>query len=248
MTWVKYIIIIADLLPSINLPYTIVTTTYPGAAPEEVEMTVTKPVEQAMASISNIKNLKSTSRENMSMVTLEFTASANMDSAIIEMRENLDRIMTYMPDKVGNPIIIKLNPDMMPVMVVSVAVEGQRISQSSKFIEKNIIPELESVEGIASVNPSGLVQKEIHIKLNQQNINQINQKLASLISSIQGHTGNNNQSDATGYKVPGIGFSPSGFGAMNPGGNISKGSSGISSLNISDLSEIKNILLARGDF
>ncbi len=86
-----------DLLPDMNLPYAVVMTTYPGASPEEVETTVTKPVEQAMSTISNISHVSSSSRENASTVILEFEQTANMDSATIEMRENLSQISGYSP-------------------------------------------------------------------------------------------------------------------------------------------------------
>ncbi len=99
-----------DLLPEMNLPYAIVYTTYAGASPEEVETTVTRPVEQAMATISNIENVTSVSSENVSTVVLEFSQSANMDAVTIEMRESLDQIEGYWDDSVGSPIIMKLNP------------------------------------------------------------------------------------------------------------------------------------------
>ena len=117
-----------DLLPDMNLPYAIVYTTYIGASPEEVETTVTRPIEQAMATISNIENISSTSSENLSMVILEFAQTANMDSITVDMREKLDQIEGAWSDSVGNPIIMKLNPDMMPVMVA--ALEGGDLSQS----------------------------------------------------------------------------------------------------------------------
>ena len=74
-----------DLLPSMNLPYAMVMTTYPGASPEEVEEIVTRPVEQTMATVSNISNVQSVSSENVSTVILEFDQTANMDSVTIEM-------------------------------------------------------------------------------------------------------------------------------------------------------------------
>lgn len=173
----------ADLFPSLNLPYALVSTTYIGASPEEVEMVVTKPIEQSMSSIGNIKSVRSVSRENMSMVILEFTQTANMDAAVIEMRESLDMIKAYMPDGVGSPIIMKLNPDMMPVMVLSAAVEGQKINESSRFLENNIIPELESVEGIASVSAAGLLDNEIHVILREEKIEEINKQIMQALMS-----------------------------------------------------------------
>ena len=95
----------ADLLPNINLPYVIVMTTYVGASPETVEMVVTKPIESAMATVSNIENISSVSSENYSLVTMEFAQSADMDSVSLEIRESLDQIKSYWDDSVGNPII-----------------------------------------------------------------------------------------------------------------------------------------------
>ena len=123
-----------DLLPDMNLPYAVVMTTYPGASPEEVETTVTKPVEQAMSTISNISHVSSSSRENASTVILEFEQTANMDSATIEMRESLDQISGYWPDTVGNPIIMKLNPTMMPVMIPAVSVDGAEPAETTRVI------------------------------------------------------------------------------------------------------------------
>lgn len=112
-----------DLLPNINLPYVIVMTTYVGASPEAVETVVTKPVESSMATVSNIESINSVSSENYSMVIMEFAQSTNMDSVSLEIREKLDQIKSYWDDSVGSPIIMKLNPDMMPVMVAAI---GQR--------------------------------------------------------------------------------------------------------------------------
>ena len=113
-----------DLLPNMNLPYAMVMTSYPGASPEEVEMTVTKPIEQVMATVSNIKTIQSSSSENFSTVILEFDQTSNMDSVTIEMRENLDQIKGYWPEGVANPIIMKLNPSMMPVLIAAVSADG----------------------------------------------------------------------------------------------------------------------------
>ena len=137
-----------DLLPSMELPYALVMTTYQGASPEEVETTVTKPVEQAMATISNIKQVASSSSENMSVVYMEFEGDANMDSAALDMREKLDMIKGYWPDKVGNPTIMKLNPDMMPVLVTAIDSDNKDMSEISKLIKDKVSPGVEAVEGL----------------------------------------------------------------------------------------------------
>lgn len=183
---VSFMNMTTDLLPSLNLPYAIISTTYIGASPEEVETVVTRPIEQSMASLSNIKNINSISQENMSLVILEFNSNVNMDSALIEMRENLDIIMAFMPDEVGTPILLKLNPDMMPIMVLSVAVEGMEISQSSQFISDNILHEFESIEGVASVSVSGLVDSSIHVIIRDERVQEINENLALILGGMGG--------------------------------------------------------------
>ena len=171
----------ADLLPSINLPYVIVMTTYPGANPETVEMAVTKPVEQSMATVSNIENISSISADNYSMVILEFAQTADMDSVSLEIRENLDQITGYWDDSIGSPIIMKLNPDMMPVMVAAVGVEGMTNAEITDYANDELIPELESIEGVASVDASGLVEESVHVIIRQDKIDAINEQVFGYI-------------------------------------------------------------------
>lgn len=159
-----------DLLPSINLPYALVMTTYPGASPEEVEEIVTRPIEQTMATVSNINDIQSVSSENASTVILEFDQTANMDSVTIEMRESLDQISGYWPDAVGNPLIMKLNPDMMPILITAVSAKGDNAAEVSKIIENEVIPEVESVEGVASVMATGTVEETVEITLNEEKV------------------------------------------------------------------------------
>jgi len=172
-----------DLLPSISLPYVIVMTTYPGASPETVEMAVTKPVEASMATISNVESISSTSNENYSMVIMEFAQSANMDSASLEIRESLDQIKSYWDDSIGNPIIMKLNPDMLPVMVAAVGMEGMDTAEISDYTTDYLIPELESIEGVASASASGLLEESVHVLIREDKIAAVNEKVFGAIDS-----------------------------------------------------------------
>lgn len=166
-----------DLLPDMTLPYALVMTTYPGASPEEVETVVTRPVEQAMATISNIENVTSVSSENVSTVILEFAQSANMDAVTIEMRESLDQIEGYWDDTIGSPIIMKLNPDMMPVMVAALEAGDMTSAELTDFVEGKILPELESIEGVASVTPSGNVEEQVRVVIRQEKIDEVNRQI-----------------------------------------------------------------------
>ncbi len=166
-----------DLLPSMNLPYAIVMTTYQGASPETVEMAVTKPIEQSMATVTSIENVSSVSQENVSLVILEFAETANMDSATIEMRENLDLIGSYWDDSVGKPIIMKLNPDMMPVMVAAVECGGMEDTEVTDFVSSHVEPELESIAGVASVTTTGTVTEDVDVLIREDKIADMNQKV-----------------------------------------------------------------------
>lgn len=171
-----------DLLPNMNMPYAIVMTSYPGASPEEVETVVTKPVEQAMATVSNINAIQSTSSENMSTVMLEFVQTANMDSATIEMREMLDQIKGYWPDTVASPIIMKLNPSMMPVLIAAVSSENENPANTSRVIEEKVLPDIESVEGVASVTTYGGIEETIQITVNEKKIDNLNGKVTAKLN------------------------------------------------------------------
>ena len=172
-----------DLLPNISLPYVIVMTTYVGASPETVEMVVTDPVESSMATISNVKNISSVSSENFSTVIMEFEQSADMDSVSLEIRESLDQIKSYWDDSVGNPIIMKLNPDMLPVMIAAVGVDGMTNAEISEYTLEEIIPRLESIEGVASASATGLLDENVNVIIRQEKIDAINEQVFGSIDN-----------------------------------------------------------------
>lgn len=170
-----------DLLPGISLPYVIVMTTYPGASPETVEMAVTKPVEASMATVSNIEEIRSVSSENYSLVILEFAQSTDMNAVSLEIRENLDQIKSYWGDSVGNPIIIKMNPDMLPVMIAAVGGVDMTEAEVSEMTQNTVIPELESIEGVASASAVGLVEESVNVIIRQEKIDAINEQVFGYI-------------------------------------------------------------------
>lgn len=179
----------ADLLPDIDLPYLVIMTTYPGASPEEVEMVVTKPIEQVVATTSNIKNINSISQDNSSIVILEFNNDVNMDSAIIEINGSLDLIKGMWSDSISSPMIIRLNPDMLPVMISSVDIKNMDIKDVSDFINEKIIPELESINGVASVSGVGIVEENVEVFISPDKIESLNNKILDKIDSELGEVG-----------------------------------------------------------
>lgn len=172
-----------DLLPSMNLPYVIAYTPYPGASPEKVENTVTNPLEEVFSTVSGVENVTSISNENVSMVILEFSQDTNMDSAMIDLNGQVDLVKSKFDDTVGSTTLMKLNPDMMPIMMVSVDVDGMSQEEISTYVNDEIIPGLERIEGVASVSATGLVESQLQIALDTDKIDSLNKKIKANINS-----------------------------------------------------------------
>lgn len=164
-----------DFLPSMNLPYMIVITTYPGASPEKVESEITEVMEGTVGTVNGVKNVTSTSSENSSVVSLEFEEDTNMDAAMVKVSSAVNQV--ELPETAGKPMIMEISADMMATMMASVDYDGKKGYELSRFIEDNVIPELEREDGVASVSTSGMVEKSIEVKLSQDKIDEVNGKL-----------------------------------------------------------------------
>ena len=177
----SFINMTTDLLPNMDLPYAIAYTTYIGASPEQVEQSVTKTLESALATTSGVKNITSISQENVSIVVLEFEEGTGMDSAMIEMNASLDQIADSLPEAAGSPVLMKINPDMLPIMVLAVDSDNMAREELSQFTSSTVIPALERVDGVASVSGSGLVESQIRVELDQAKIDELNDKVLAAI-------------------------------------------------------------------
>ncbi len=172
-----------DLLPAMDLPYVVVYTVYPGASPERVEVAVTQPLEQAVATTSGLENLQSISSENVSIIIMEFSGSTNMDSAMIELSNSIDMVSGYLDDMVQSPTLMKINPDMLPVQTLAVDVDGMDIKQLSEYVKNELAPRLERLDGVATVDVSGTVEDHVDIRLNQAKIDEINDSVLKAVNN-----------------------------------------------------------------
>ncbi|MGL5345846.1 MAG: efflux RND transporter permease subunit [Peptostreptococcaceae bacterium] len=200
---VSFMNMTTDLLPSVDLPYVMVNTVYPGASPEKVEATVSKPLEQALATTSGLENISSVSSENSSMVILEFNQDVNMDSAMIDVSGKIDMVKGMFDEGVQSPVTVKMNPDMMPIMMLSIDIEDMDIKEVTKYVNDNIMPKFERIEGVASVSAVGLVQDQLKIKLDEKKIDDINNKILANIDdelSIQQNELNKSKTDLSKSK------------------------------------------------
>ena len=172
-----------DLLPDMSFQYALIITTDVGASPEEVEADVTAPIESSIATTSNIKNVSSMSYNSYSIVTCEYEQNANMDSVVIEIQQKLDQLSAGWDDGIGTPVIMQINPDMLPVVMAAVDVEGMDSSEITDYVENELIPQIESVEGVASVTATGELKESIQVTLNQEKIDELNEKIKNSIEA-----------------------------------------------------------------
>jgi len=139
-----------DLLPDITFPVISVVTTYTGVSSEDIENTVTKPLEEAVASVGGIKNINSVSLEGISVVLAEFNWGTNLDTAAQDIREKIDFVADYLPEDAARPMVMKFDASLMPLVMYGVSGE-LAASTLFDFVDKNIKTELEQVDGVASV-------------------------------------------------------------------------------------------------
>ena len=170
-----------DLLPEMSFPYIVLVTTYVGAAPEEVENTVSKPLEQSLAALDDLKEISSVSSENVSVVYLTFEDTVNVDRAMLDIQQVVTKLKGDWPEAVGNPTSLELSTDLIPTVVAAVHYKDMDPVDLSSFVKEKLVPALEGTNGVASVNATGLVAEKIEIELNKEKIDALNEKLYKAI-------------------------------------------------------------------
>ncbi|HJD17448.1 MAG TPA: efflux RND transporter permease subunit [Candidatus Fournierella excrementavium] len=178
---ISFMNMVTDLLPAMELPYVVVVTTMPGASPEQVESQITAPLEAGLGTVNGVANVTSTSSENVSTVVLEFDGGTNMDSAMVNLSTAVDQVRGALPDTAGNPMLLQISPDMLPVMIAAVDMEGMDVYQLTDFASETVIPAFERQAGVASVSGTGLVEKSVEIRLNEEKIEAINTKVLASV-------------------------------------------------------------------
>lgn len=170
-----------DLLPDMSFQYALIITTDMGASPQKVESDVTAPIESAMATTSNIKNVSSMSYNSYSIVTCEYEQDANMDSVVIEIQQKIEQVKASWSDGIGTPTIMQINPDMLHIMMTAVDMDGKSESEITDYVENELIPAIESTEGVASVTATGELTEQIEVTLDQNKIDALNEKIHNAV-------------------------------------------------------------------
>lgn len=180
---VAYLRMTPDLLPNMDFPYVIIVTADPGASPEAVEEEITRPMEQSMATLDQIKEVTSTSQNSVSMVMLEFEDGVNMDTISVDIQQKISVLEGQWSDTVGTPYVLKINPSMIPVMVAAVSREGSDVYALSDLVTDELTGKLEGVSGVASVTVSGALTRQAHVILDQEKMEALSAKLADAVKA-----------------------------------------------------------------
>ena len=178
---VSYLKMTPDLIPNMDFPYVIIVTADPGASPEAVEADITKPMEQSMATLDQIKEVTSTSKNSVSMVLLEFEDGVNMDTISVDIQQKISVLQGQWDDMVGTPYVLKINPSVLPVMVAAVSREGMDVYDLSDLVTDELTGKLEGISGVASVSVSGAVTREAHVILDQQKMDELSATLEDAV-------------------------------------------------------------------
>lgn len=183
---VAYLKMTPDLLPNMDFPYVIIVTSDPGASPESVEQTITKPMEQSMSTLDKIKDVTSTSQNSVSMVLLEFEDGVNMDTVSVDIQQKISVLQGSWEDTVSAPYVLKINPSMLPVMVAAVSREDMDVYELSDFVTDELSGKLEGVSGVASISVSGAVTREAHVILDEKKLDALADTLAEAVKKQLG--------------------------------------------------------------
>lgn len=172
-----------DLLPKMQLPMVMVLTGYEGAAPQEVENMVTRPIEEVLSTMGDMQSISSTSATSGSMVMVSFNWGKDMDAAAAEIREKLDYIREYLPDGATDPITIQMNPELLPIMQVGVN-SSLPIEGLTRYAQEVIKPQLERIDGVAVVQVNGGSEPRLLVEVDYARLAAYNVSLENLSRAL----------------------------------------------------------------
>lgn len=171
-----------DLLPDIELPYVAVMTNYPGAGPEEVEKRITRPVESVLSSVSGVEYMGSQSSIGNSMVYIQLTYGSNIDESMNDIRTNLDYVKGMLPEDATDPMIYKMDPNIIPIMAYSIS--GNRSPEELRQYAEDLTPKLEQIDGVAAATVTGGREKAIVVEIPRDRLQAYNLTITQVSQMI----------------------------------------------------------------
>ena len=172
-----------ELLPNMNFPYLIVTTTYPGASPEDVDELLTKPVEEEVSLLSDVKQIQSLSNENFSMVIIRYNYGTNMTKAYDSLKKKMDAIKSSLPEDAKDISIMEVDINARPGMVLSINNKSE--SQLYNYVENSIKPEFEKLSTVASLSLSGGQESYVKVELSAEKLQQYHLTIEQVVGMMQ---------------------------------------------------------------
>ena len=172
-----------DLLPDIDTNTIMVMTTYQGASAEDIEQNLTRPLENTLNSVEHLKHITSNSKENISIITLEFEYGYNIDALTNDVRDKLDMVSSFLPDDSQTPILFKFSTDMIPIVLLSVQAD-ESTPGLYKILDENVANPLARIDGVGSVSIGGSQKREIHVYLDPLRMEAYNLSVETVASLI----------------------------------------------------------------
>ncbi len=172
-----------DLYPDIEQNAIMVITSYPGASAADIETNVSRPLENVLNSVSDLKHITSESKENISIISLEFEYGIDIEVATNDVRDKLDMVTTMLPDEVENPMIFKFGMDDIPILILSVTAD-QSFQALYKILDDKVVNPINRISGVGSVSISGVPEREIQVYCDPYKLEAYNMSIETIAAII----------------------------------------------------------------
>jgi HAE1 family hydrophobic/amphiphilic exporter-1 len=173
-----------ELLPKISTPVITISTVYPGASPNEVETSVTKPVEDAISTLDQVDYVSSTSSEGVSFVVIQFLQSADVDIQLQSAQRKVNQVLNTLPSDIKTPILSKFALDEIPVLRMGIT-SNMAPKQFYQFVVDRIQPRISKIAGVGQITLTGGDRREIKVNLNADKIKSYGLSILQVVQSIQ---------------------------------------------------------------
>ncbi|MCE1274194.1 MAG: efflux RND transporter permease subunit, partial [Chlorobiales bacterium] len=173
-----------ELLPKMSTPYVTITTVYSGASPEEIESTVTKPVEEAVSAIEKISAINSSSREGVSLVTIEFANNADIDLALQDVQRKINESSDRLPDGIKTPVVSRFAIDELPVLRLG-ATSNLSDTEFYLLLKNQIKPALSNISGVGQVGIQGGREREIRVNIDLERLESLGMTVGDLLDAVR---------------------------------------------------------------
>lgn len=174
-----------ETMPNFNIPVVSVSTLYPGAAPNEIDSSITQPIEQKLQTLPGVQNVSSTSSTGMSSVVVEYNYSQDMNQAVNDIKGVVDQLA--LPTQAQKPNVMKISMNAMPVYSLSITGKGQSLDQLTKKVQNDLLPAVEGVNGVSSATLSGQQTEDVQISFNAAQLKKYGLNQDTVVSLIKGN-------------------------------------------------------------